>query len=116
MTTPIFTWVPSRGPSKEITPRVRRASFGDGYEQRVGDGINTRFRTWSLSFNNRSESESNAIEGFLEARNGVESFTWVDPNGHSAKWICEKWSRVEVDSLPTAKLSSISTSFREVPA
>ncbi|NMO19953.1 hypothetical protein HPC49_20355 [Pyxidicoccus fallax] len=29
-----FTYTPDYGPQLEVTPRVRKAQFGDGYSQR----------------------------------------------------------------------------------
>ena len=34
--------VADRGLSRSVNQRVLVAKFGDGYEQRVGDGINTK--------------------------------------------------------------------------
>jgi phage-related protein len=107
-----FTWRASRSSSKDMTPRVRTAKFGDGYDQRVGDGINTQLRVWSVRFDNRDTAEANAIDDFLSARNGVDAFDWTDLYGHAGKWVCEKWSR----SASSGVTSTISATFREVPA
>lgn len=104
-----FTWIPQTA-SKTVEPRVRRAAFGDGYEQRVASGINTRPATWSLTFS-RIAADINAIEAFLIARNGTESFDWTDPDGTAIKATCAGWTRT-----PNAGMASgmISATFKQV--
>ena len=111
-----FTWVASFGAAKKVAPRVRKAAFGDGYEQRVGDGLHTQLRVWTLPFNNRSQTDADAIEAFLIASAGVTAFDWTDCDGHAGKWICDEWSRSKVESPSAARLHSISATFREVIA
>lgn len=105
-----FTWTPSEGSDKDIEPRVKKTPFGDGYVQRVGDGINTTPRQWNLQFSNLSQSMADAIEAFLIARNGVESFTWTDSHGYAGVWIAPKWKRTPRGGT----VSSISVTFEEV--
>lgn len=89
-----FTYTPDFGAAPSYEPRVRVARFGDGYEQRVGDGINTMRETWPLTFAVRDDTETAAILAFLVARGGVEAFDWTPPGEGAAKrWICRKWSR-----------------------
>jgi phage-related protein len=66
---------------------VESVKFGDGYEQRVSLGINTRPRKWSLTFT----LDTAAVLDFLETANGVDSFNWTDPFGVSGKYICRNW-------------------------
>lgn len=106
---PTFTFAPQYGASGETKPKVTRASFGDGYEQRMQDGINNLPRTWSLTFmNNPTDAES--IESFFIARKGVESFDWTPPTGSAGKWVCETWKR----DVSNPAFHVITTSFREV--
>ena len=105
-----FTWSPSYPASQSVKPRVLKAQFGDGYEQRIGDGINTRPRTWSVQFNNRSKAEIAQIDAFLSASNGQIAFDWTPPTGAAGKWICENWE----ESLSMHHFSSLSATFREV--
>lgn len=85
-----FNWPPNRDPVKKVTPRLLQAQFGDGYSQRIPDGINSMIRTWSLSFNNRDSTEIDSIESFLRATKGSLSFDWTDPDGYTAKWTCKQ--------------------------
>lgn len=104
-----FTWSQAPGATQQKRPNVRTAQFGDGYQQRVGDGINTTARSWSLNFN-RATADIDAIEAFLDARNGVESFVWVPPSGLTGKWLCREWIRTTSNS----KVQSISATFQEI--
>jgi phage-related protein len=104
-----FTYSPAPGATLTAQPRVRTATFGDGYSQRVADGINTRPRIWSLTFT-RATSDIDAIDAFLVARNGVESFDWTPPKGAAGKWICKSWSQNVIAN--TAQ--SITANFEEV--
>ena len=104
-----FTWLAEYGASQDITPKVNTAKFGDGYEQRTRNGINTKPREWSLTFNKVS-SEIDKIETFLSNRGGVESFDWTPPRGSSGKWLCSSWQR----SIPSPAYDSLTCKFSEV--
>jgi phage-related protein len=106
---PAFTAIPSYAIEVEITPRVRVARFGDGYEQRVAHGIRTTPRRWSLRFV-RHDDELDAIEAFLAARGGVEAFDWTPPRGPAGTWVCRTWRR----SLTQPNYGEISCTFEEV--
>jgi phage-related protein len=105
----IFTWSPDPGATGPKTPRVKVAPYGDGYEQRVGEGINRIVRTWSLTFT-RPTAEIDAIDAFLEARAGAESFDWTPPRGPAGKWKCASWSV----SVPALSVQSLTATFTEV--
>jgi phage-related protein len=107
-----FTWIPDYGYQKETRFNVRKTQFGDGYEQRVRFGINTTAETYSLTFENRDNTESDAIEAFLKAREGVESFDWTPPTGTtSIKVVCDE----PPTRTPVAyNLNTIRATFRQV--
>jgi phage-related protein len=90
---------PTYGPSSyEAQAKILKAPFGDNYNQRVRAGLNHLTRTWSLTWENLTDVEANAIEAFFEARGGDEAFWWT-PNivGSTAmKFICERWNRTPV--------------------
>lgn len=96
MASTTFTYTPDFGASLSEKPRVLMAQMGDGYQLRVGDGINIRPRKWSLSFNTRTDAELAPILAFLRARNGLESFNWTDPDGVVGVFKCAEWTRVPV--------------------
>lgn len=105
-----FTFTPSFPASVSQQPRISTVQFGDGYEQRVAFGINTKPKTWQLQFLNRDDTERDNILAFLEARGGVEAFDWTDPNGYAGKWVCSEWSTQQ----SACNLNDITTSFRQV--
>lgn len=88
-----FTYTADFGASKKLQPKVISVSFGDGYEQRVRNGLNTNPQTWDLSFSNRTDTEAEAIDAFLTARGGAESFDWTPYNESAGKYICREWSK-----------------------
>lgn len=85
--------------------------FGDGYEVRQAVGINANLKSWSLTFKARSDAEANAIEAFLDACAGVESFDWTAPNAAaSAKFVCREWQR----TLDSCNLNTIQATFDQL--
>lgn len=104
-----FTWLPMPGGSKTNRPRVITAQFGDGYQQRIGDGINTNPRSWSLRFT-RLTADIDAIDAYLSSHKGTASFDWLPPHGATGKWICPEWTRTEHSD----NAQEISATFIEV--
>lgn len=90
-----FTTLPDNGCTYEVKPNVRVAKYGDGYEQRQANGLNTMPKTWNLRFSVRTDAEANTIVSFLEAQASVLAFDWVDPNGSAGKYVCRQWSRTK---------------------
>lgn len=106
-----FTYTPDFGARVAIKPRVRVASFGDGYEQRQAIGINARNDTWDLQFQRRSNTEAQAIMDFLAARNAVEAFDWTPPNESTAiRVVCREWNK----TLERFNLNTVSAQFIRV--
>jgi len=70
---------PDRNLKHTTKPRVLKAKYGDGYEQRAGDGINTLEESWDLVWSNRTLAESNKILKFLEDQGGYSAFDWYPP-------------------------------------
>ena len=60
-----------RGLGRTAKQRVLVATFGDGYEQRVGDGVNVKEESFSIAFNNRPASEINLIAAFFDVKAGI---------------------------------------------
>lgn len=88
-----FTWVPSHGTQVKRRPRVLKAQFGDGYAQRVGDGINNSPQKWDIRFEDISKADALAIDNYLAGKGGVTKFSWTTPDGVTANFVCEEWSR-----------------------
>lgn len=89
---PTFTWVPDHNVTKSKDTRVNEVKFGDGYSQRVPEGINSTFETWDVAFTLRTKTEIDSIDSFLNGQKGAYSFDWTTPNGVSRKFVCKKWA------------------------
>ena len=105
-----FTNSPDYSAQKKTTPRVRKAQFGDGYEQRAVDGLNTKMKSWTCSFK-RSTEEAASIFEFFQTQGGVYAFNWTDPDGYAAAWICEEWTLTR-DNFGWSTVNAV---LREVP-
>ena len=89
--------VPDKTMSRKSAPKVLVANFGDGYEQRVADGINTVKETYTLSFRNRAKADIDDMISALDANKGVTAlaFTIPDTNGGgetTIKVVCVDYS------------------------
>ena len=90
--------VPDKTMSRKSSPTVLLASFGDGYEQRVADGINSIKETYTLSFRNRPKADIDDMVADLDANKGVTAlvFTIPDTNAGSGtttiKVVCVDYS------------------------
>ena len=93
------TVVPDKGISVANTPRVHLASFGDGYEHRIVDGINNLQQTFSLSFATRPKAEIDDIVAFFELKNAVTAFDYTfsdtneSGNEQTIKVVCASWNQ-----------------------
>lgn len=103
---------PNYGATKQSQPKVRTVRFGDGYEKRLTFGLNQNPKVWNLSFVNLTETDSDTIETFLDARaDDAASFDWSPPDEtETYKWVCEEWSK----SIPFANRATIQATFRQV--
>lgn len=115
--TPNFFWKPSYQSNSKIEPRVKRIQFGNGYQQRIPDGINFQLKSFTLNFDNRTEIETVSLLHFLEQRGGEESFVYNAPTiysktGQVSKFVAPNW---EV-TYNFYNNYSIRTIFEEVPA
>lgn len=88
------TVVADRGLARESVQRVLTAKFGDGYEQRVLDGTNTKLDVFTISFNNRTAADINRIAAFFDVKAGKSfTFTVTDHSGDTAiKVVCESYN------------------------
>ncbi|MTD34035.1 phage tail protein [Paludibacterium denitrificans] len=107
-----FTWTPDYSAKLSRAPRVLKAQFGDGYDQRVPDGINNNPQSWALTFNNRTNADADAIDAFLSAQNGVTWFWWTPPRVNAAiKVVCEKWDKSEATFNGTTVTATFDQKF-----
>ncbi|KVE45468.1 phage tail protein [Burkholderia sp. BDU5] len=86
-----FAWVVRTGDSGQIDFKVRTASFGDGYQQRVGDGINSRRAKWPITVIG-TLTEVQPIMDFLDRHAGIKSFLWASPIGAPGRYVCASYT------------------------
>ena len=103
--------VPDRTMSNAIKPRVLKVQFGDGYEQRIQDGINNLKQEFSVTFNNRPKAEIDDIVAFLNNKAGTTAFNFTYPDSNAGggettiKVVCEDWSqRYSYDDFYSASM------------
>lgn len=103
---------PQYGSRKTNAPDFRIVRFADGYEHRIVFGLPANQNPKSFNFTwNVSETDSDTIETFLDARGATESFDYT-PAGESSsmKFVCESWTK----SIPYNNRATINATFREV--
>lgn len=93
-----FEATADRGLGRQSKHRVLTAKFGDGYEQRVLDGINTKDDVFGLSFRNRTAADINLIAGFLDLKAGknfdfviTDKFSSGSASNSTIKVVCEAY-------------------------
>lgn len=107
-----WVWVESPGTSVEQEPRVRAAQFGDGYQQRAPDGINTQPQSWSLAFNDVGDETAADMVAFLRAQGGVLAFNYVPMWATAAiRVVCPSWRRTLGSQVGT---SNVTATFDQV--
>lgn len=107
------TWPATPGPSKadpDTTVRVLEASFGDGYAQTQGDGLNAIFASYSVSWDLLTPSEVSVFEAFLTAHAGYIPFLWQPPRCSTVRqWKCKTWKVAPL----SGGWSSLQATFKE---
>ena len=110
------TIVPDKGMSKSNKPVIFKAEFGDGYEQRIANGINNLKQEFSINFATRLKADIDDIADFLELKGGVTPFdyTYADSNESggekTVKVVCDSWDQ----TWEYAEYYSLSCTFRRV--
>ena len=91
--------IPDKTLTRNNKPRVIKIQFGDGYEQRVQEGINNNTQNFSVSFNNRPKAEIDDIMAFLDNKAGTTAFDFTYPdtnasgNERTVKVVCEDYTQ-----------------------
>ena len=90
---------PDKQLTRKNTPRTFTVQFGDGYSQRVINGINNLKQEMSVSFKTRPKAEIDDLVAFFESLGGVTKFRFdlADSNAGSStetiKVICTSWTQ-----------------------
>lgn len=69
-----------KGVTEAPKVRIIKTQFGDGYEQRMADGINNSPRNWSLVFNNRTREDIDNLYRFFTVLGGVDTCRLTVPD------------------------------------
>lgn len=106
---------PDRTLANSVTKKVLKATFGDGYEQRLVDGINNSTESFSVQFTNRPNEEIDDIKSDLDSTKGVASFFFTYPDSNSGgentvKVVCENYNITYSNS----EFYNLSATFRRV--
>jgi phage-related protein len=106
---------PDRNLARETKPRVLYARFGDGYEQRMANGINNLDETYNITFVTRPKAEIDDIAALFDSKKAVTAFNFTIPDSNAGgekviKVVCEDYT-IEYNFYD---YYSISARFRRV--
>lgn len=103
--------IPTRGSGGEVEYRYRSVSFGDGYEQRAPDGLNTRRETTTLEWSALTHTSAQEITDWFDAHAPPVSFHFQLPwEGTSRRWILKSVRQQTI----AQQLVSLTAELREV--
>ena len=90
---------PDKGFSQSNETVVFKAEFGDGYEQRVANGINNNKQQFEMAFMTRPKDEIDDIVDFFASKKGTTAFDFTFANSNESgneetvKVVIEKWTQ-----------------------
>lgn len=108
--------IPDRGLQHATQNRTLKVAFGDGYEQRLVDGINFKIQTFNVRFANRTDDDADDIIAFFDNKKGVTAFDYTYPDTNAGggettiKVVCESYNLNYVND----DHSSVDATFRRV--
>jgi len=103
---------PKYGLAIENNPKITTITFGDGYEQRLTEGLNQNPRKLPLIFENITESESDTLISFLNSRvTNADSFVFTPPNDVVGNFVIDSKYKKTINYPNRA---TVSVTFREV--
>ncbi|MFC2552507.1 MAG: phage tail protein [Rodentibacter sp.] len=90
----ILPYCPKPGYTVKNEPRRKVNKFGDGYEQRMVDGLNPLLRKYSLTFKVQHKSAVD-FDRFLRNKGGVTAFLFREKanDNQLIKVVCPDWSK-----------------------
>ena len=116
MATPAeFPFIPDWSAEISVNPRISEISFGDGYTQRLGKGINNQLERISLTFSGRTDEEAIEIMSFFNKKGGVTPFTAQIGIGKDVPIKKYVTSGEYKRNFSQFNFNSISVTFQEVP-
>lgn len=110
-----FFFVPSYNTQADSEPAIIESKMGDGYSQRMADGLNNNISKWELGFESRSDKEARAIMNFVQDMQGVYPFQIMLPVSRLANRPELKYVAKGVKLSPSSyDLNSVSVSVQQV--
>jgi len=114
MSTPLV-FAPPKAPSESTAttraPAVLLAQYGDGYEQRMANGINPRRLEATVVWSALTAADALIISNVFEGLGGVLPFTYaLPPDATVRRWLCESWTQTAIDRYA----ATITAEWREV--
>jgi len=97
-----------RSSARSVNHRVLTARFGDGYEQRVRDGIHHKEETINFTANNRIWQEVEVIAAFFDVKAGLKFDITIA--SEVLPVVCESYNI----SYTQPEVHSITAEFRRV--
>lgn len=90
------------------------ANYGDGYTQRVGDGINKKREKWNIIFDNLTQTERDTLATFIDQAQSENTIEWTAPgDATEKKWIIDPESEV-TEVAKTGDIYSITFTLMRV--
>lgn len=85
-------WYPAIPMNVARKPRINIAKFGDGYEQRMLDGINAMNTEYGVTFDMRPREVILAMDSYLQQRL-ARAFPFYDPTKKAiVNVFCDEWT------------------------
>lgn len=107
--------LPEAGLSEEgktARPKLRKVSFGDGYEFATPDGLNHIRREYRVKWEGVTHAVADTLEAFLTARGGHEAFSWRPSDAsEAAEWRCGNWSRKRLSAAHATMTATFTEAF-----
>lgn len=113
MSLPLFVpaYAPSvTGTSYQVALLLRLVFFGDGYEQRTEDGINTRPRVGQWSWAALEQDDADDIIEFL-SDNAITGFRYTFPGDIQRNWRLN--GPIDM-TAPSGNLRAVSVQVKEI--
>ncbi len=90
--------------------KILEAGFGDGYNQRAADGLNSVQDSWSILWRARADADIKTLTDFFRDKKGYEAFEWQAPGDTTIKlWTCQDYTKTPI----TAGYSTLKATFKQ---
>ena len=87
------THQPDDGPELDQEPNIIEAKFGDGYSQRIGEGLNNIKRKIPLNWTHIPQTFAIELDDFCRDHSAGQAFYWTPNGGSQMKWKVVRYKR-----------------------